>query len=91
MRQKHILFAFNLFINISTVRCASPKRTVTLHGFSSCADDAKNPLRFNGTVEFVEKNVYMINGEFKINELLNAPLEVFQISIRKEVVKISAF
>lgn len=76
MCQKNISFGFILFISIWTVFSGSPKRTVTLHGFSSCGDDARNPMRFNGTVELIERNVYLINGDIKVDELLNAPLEV---------------
>lgn len=51
-------------------------RTITLDGFSQCAQDEKNTIRFSGTVDKIARNKYAVNGEFIIKGIVRGPIEV---------------
>lgn len=54
-----------------------PKRTIVLLGFSNCAERENLPAHFNGSVAYMKRNMYMVEGDINIKEMLTAPMEVY--------------
>lgn len=70
---KHLqmaIFLFQLF-------CFSVQLSqFVLHNITSCPESDKIPMRFNGSVIKVGFNVFDVNGELLVREILKPPLEV---------------
>lgn len=53
-----------------------PKRTIVFLGFSNCADTENIPVHFNGSLTYIKRNKYFVEGDLNFKETLSSPMEV---------------
>lgn len=70
------LFIFVLVLNLFAVYNCLEASTIIVNKYGNCEEDKKNPIHLKLNLTKIAYNKYATNGEFKLEEIIDDPIEV---------------